>query len=94
MSVSADVFRLPLLPSVRDLLKLYNVKATKRLSQNFLLDPKITNKIVKIANIRNCHVCEVGPGPGPITRALLNRGCVSLTVIEKDPRFIPVLEVS
>ena len=40
-----------------------------------------------------CHVCEVGPGPGSITRRILQKGAEKLTVIEKDRRFLPILQV-
>lgn len=37
-------FRLPPLPSVGELIKLYNLRAEKQLSQNFLLDLKLTGE--------------------------------------------------
>ena len=39
-------------------------------------------------------MCEIGPGPGGITRAILETDVNGLTVIEKDGRFLPGLEVS
>ena len=36
---------------------------------------------------------EVGPGPGAITRALLDTGVRHVIAVEKDRRFIPSLEV-
>ena len=41
--------RLPPLPTVRDILRMYNIKATKKLSQNFILDPRILDKIARVA---------------------------------------------
>jgi len=71
------------------------LKARKQLSQNYLLDTNITKKIVRAAgNLNNSYVCEVGPGPGGITRAILEAGIKQLIVIEKDNRFMPSLTVS
>lgn len=39
-------------------------------------------------------VAEIGPGPGSITRAILERHVDRLDVVELDERFIPPLEVS
>ncbi|VDO68262.1 unnamed protein product, partial [Onchocerca flexuosa] len=39
------------------------------------------------------YVIEIGPGPGSITRAILETNCQRLDVIEIDHRFIPPLEV-
>ncbi|KAG7167985.1 dimethyladenosine transferase 1, mitochondrial-like isoform X1 [Homarus americanus] len=92
--VAAACLRLPPLPSTSDLVKLYNLRAVKQLSQNFLMDHKLSSKIVrKSGRIRDCHVCEVGPGPGGITRSILEQGAARVTVVEKDPRFLPVLEL-
>lgn len=86
--------KIPPLASIGDLLRLYRLKALKQLSQNFLMDPRTMAKIVRHAgNIRKGEVCEVGPGPGGITRAILEREPTKLILIEKDARFLPMLEV-
>ena len=86
--------RLPPLPTPKDLIRLYRVRARKHLSQNFLLQKYITEKIVSSAGVKNGdYVLEVGPGPGSITRQILERGPKQLFVVEKDRRFLPLLEV-
>lgn len=86
--------RLPPFLTIKDIVKLYRLSAIKQLSQNFLLDDKLTNKIVKCAGkIHNSQVLEVGPGPGGITRSIIRKLPRKLIVIEKDKRFLPVLNM-
>lgn len=86
--------RLPPLPTVRDLVKLYRLNAVKQLSQNFLMDERMIAKMVKkTGRLKYSHVLEVGPGPGGITRAILRKMPKRVVVIEKDRRFKPFLEM-
>ncbi|KAF6116564.1 transcription factor B1, mitochondrial [Phyllostomus discolor] len=92
-SRTLTTFRLPPLPTIREIIKLFRLQAVKQLSQNFLLDLKLTDKIVrKAGNLTNAYVYEVGPGPGGITRSILNASVAELLVVEKDSRFIPGLQ--
>lgn len=80
------------LPPLRDLLKAHELFAKKSFGQHFLLDERVLELIASYAgDVENHHVFEVGPGPGGLTRALLARGA-SVTAIEKDPRFLPLIE--
>ena len=56
-------FKLPQMPTVSDLVKLYKLRAVRSLSQNFLLDKNVNNKIIKSAgNFQDAFVMEIGPG--------------------------------
>ena len=85
--------RLPPLPTVKDILRLYNISATKKLSQNFILDPRQLDRIAGLASPQGKLLVEVGPGPGGITRSLLGQGAARCAVIEKDWRFLPALNL-
>ncbi len=66
--------------------------AKKSLGQHFLLDLNLTRKIARLAQVEPGEaVLEIGPGPGGLTRALLEAGARPLIVIEKDARFVPDL---
>lgn len=91
---ASQLIRLPPLPSIRDLIKLYKLRAMKELSQNFLMDPRLISRIVRSAgSMKDCEVCEVGPGPGNITRSVIQNTPSKIIMIEKDKRFTPSLEV-
>jgi 16S rRNA (adenine1518-N6/adenine1519-N6)-dimethyltransferase len=66
--------------------------AKKAFGQHFLLDLNVTRKIARLAEFApGAGVIEVGPGPGGLTRALLEAGA-RVTAVEKDERFRPLLE--
>lgn len=88
------VRRLPPLPTISDILRIYGIRAKKNLSQNFIMDPRILKKFAKCAgDLTDKYVVEVGPGPGGITRAVIDAGAKEVHVIEKDPRFLPSLNL-
>lgn len=87
------------LPGLRLTVEAHGLMAKKALGQNFLLDSNITDKIVRtslqaqnLADFRNSHVFEIGPGPGGLTRSVLCAEPDSLTVIEMDSRCIAIME--
>ena len=81
------------LPPLRDVLEAHGLFADKRFGQHFLLDLNVTRKIARLAGpFSGDVVIEVGPGPGGLTRALLETDAAQVIAIEKDRRFIPLLE--
>ena len=63
------------LPSISQTIKEYNLSAKKKLSQNFILDLNLTNKIINLSDgIKDNTIIEIGPGPGSLTRSLLLNG--------------------
>ncbi len=85
--------------SLRETVDKYGLMAKKNLGQNFLLDQNITDKIIRLSlekqNLKNFagrQVYEIGPGPGGLTRAILNALPQKLTVIEMDSRCIAIMQ--
>lgn len=85
--------------SLRETVEAYGLMAQKALGQNFLLDKNITDKIVRLsldrqglANFSGINMIEVGPGPGGLTRSVLEQQPQSLTVVEMDKRCVAIME--
>ncbi len=80
------------LPTLREQLDAHGLSAKKSFGQHFLLDLNVTRKIVRLAGpFEGRAVIEVGPGPGGLTRALLESDAGRVVLVEKDARFIPLL---
>lgn len=85
--------KLPPMARTRDLLHIYGIKARKHLSQNFLLQSELIRRLVRSAGVTpGCRVIEIGPGPGNLTRAILEQSPLEVLAVEKDRRFLPLLE--
>ena len=83
----------PDLPPLRDVVKTFGLNAKKSLGQNFLLDMNLTRRIVRVAEPLKGHtVIEVGPGPGGLTRALLESDADKVIAIERDSRCMDALQ--
>ena len=81
------------LPPLRTIIAAHELAAKKSLGQNFLLDLNLTAKIVRAAgNLEGIHVIEVGPGPGGLTRPLVESAAASVTAIERDDRAVGALQ--
>jgi 16S rRNA (adenine1518-N6/adenine1519-N6)-dimethyltransferase len=67
------------------------VKPHKGLGQHFLSDPRLLARIAAATTAGEGDVVlEIGPGPGALTAALLDRGC-TVVAIERDPRMAGAL---
>ena len=81
------------LPSLRSIIHKYELFPKKNLGQNFLLDSAITDKIVKVAQLKaGQNILEIGPGPGGLTRSILKMNPAELIVIEQDERFLGAMQ--
>src|SRR6202789_4280182 len=81
------------LPPFRDVIAAHGLAAKKSLGQNFLLDLNLTRRIARAAGAEQGGVFyEVGPGPGGLTRGLLEEGAEKVIAVERDVRCLPALE--
>ena len=76
---------------LRDIIARHGLQAFRALGQNFILDRQLLARIAAIPGpLDGATVYEVGPGPGGLTRALLDTGA-SVTAVERDRRCLPAL---
>lgn len=81
------------LPPLREVIATHGLAARKSLGQHFLLDLNLTGRIARAAGpLDKGTTIEVGPGPGGLTRALLEAGAAKVIAIERDDRAIAALE--
>ena len=82
----------PDLPPLRDVIARHGLAARRTLGQHFLLDLNLTRRIARAAgDLSQGTVIEIGPGPGGLTRALLEGGARQVAAIERDERCRPAL---
>jgi 16S rRNA (adenine1518-N6/adenine1519-N6)-dimethyltransferase len=77
---------------LREVIARHGLSASKSLGQNFILDRQLLARIAAIpGDLSGQRVYEVGPGPGGLTRALIDAGAL-VTAVERDRRCLPALE--
>jgi len=78
--------------AIRQLLKQHNLRPSKGLGQNFLVERTALNKIVAAAELTpNDVVLEIGAGLGTLTERLA-RNAGHVVAVELDQRLIPLLQ--
>ena len=60
------------------------IRSKKSLSQNFLIDKNISEKIVSQTIIKNKIILEIGPGYGFMTDTIMKYNPKKVIIIEKD----------
>ena len=75
-----------------EILQKYKFVFQKRYGQNFLIDPRVLEKIMNAAEIgpEDC-VLEIGPGIGTMTQYLAERAA-RVVAVEIDGELIPILQ--
>ncbi len=77
---------------VRGLLRQWNIRPSKGLGQNFIIDRAALNKIVTAAELtRSDTVLEIGAGLGTLTERLAHEAG-RVIAVELDERLIPILQ--
>ena len=87
----ADPLPDSLLSQTRALLRTRGLRPCRRRGQNFLVDPRVRDRIVAAAGIGpGSLVVEVGPGTGILTEAMLRAGA-SIVAVELDRELAQAL---
>jgi len=78
---------------IRELATSLDLKPTKKLGQNFVVDANTCRKIVKLGDVtKNDISLEIGPGLGSLTLALLeaSKSVVAVEIDERLARQLPI----
>ncbi len=76
---------------IKDILETYHISPSKRLSQHFLIDEHIADKIIEHGNIdKEDVILEVGPGLGILTKYTIKKA-KGVIAVEWDKRICSYL---
>ncbi|HIT59245.1 MAG TPA: 16S rRNA (adenine(1518)-N(6)/adenine(1519)-N(6))-dimethyltransferase RsmA [Candidatus Faeciplasma pullistercoris] len=77
---------------IKDILFRHGFTFSKKLGQNFLVNPSVCPKIAELGNAMPGYgILEIGPGIGVLTNELAKRAD-KVVAVEIDKRLIPVLD--
>lgn len=77
--------------TIKDILTRHGFTFSKKLGQNFLINPSVCPKIAEMGNAKKGFgIIEIGPGIGVLTNELAKRAD-KVVAIELDERLIPIL---
>ena len=80
-----------ILEETRFIMKKYNIRANKKLGQNFLINEEVVKNIVDASNItKQDLIIEIGPGLGTLTKYLLEKAG-KVICIELDKKMVQIL---
>mgnify|MGYP003393527920 CR=1 FL=1 len=78
--------------TIKEIFLKHSIKPSKGLGQNFLINPKILEKIIITSDLSSEDtVLEVGPGIGTLTKEL-SRKVKKVITVEKDRNMVEILK--
>jgi 16S rRNA (adenine1518-N6/adenine1519-N6)-dimethyltransferase len=90
--VVAEAPRLLTPATIRELARRYDIRPSRALGQNFVVDQNTIRRVVKLAQVtERDRVIEVGAGIGALTLAL-SAAAERVLAVEIDRRLVPALE--
>ncbi len=77
---------------MQNLLKKYQLRPSKKLGQNFLIDKGAIKKVIKTTDLKTKDVIlEIGPGLGVLTKELVKKAR-KVMAVEKDSKMVEILK--
>jgi len=78
--------------AIQNLLKKYQVRPSKRLGQNFLIDKRVIKKVIEVVSLKPKNIIlEIGPGIGNLTQELAKK-VKKVIAVEKDQKMVEILK--